>query len=108
MRTLGDGFFSDGGATEATGVPSSFTISPTTSASSVAAVGTNPFVSTTGLSSAAFNQPWVFEVSPAQTRWSVETRGRRTNAAAHRHTGIFSVRVDRANYARVSKSHSGA
>lgn len=42
------GLLSDG-VTEATGVPSSFTISPSTSASSVAGVGTNPFVSTTVL-----------------------------------------------------------
>ena len=46
------GLFSDG-ATEATGVPSAFTISPSTSASSVAGVGTNPFVSTTVLPAGA-------------------------------------------------------
>lgn len=48
MRTLD--LFADGAggaAGGATGVPSSLTISPSTSASNVAGVGTNPFVSTT-------------------------------------------------------------
>lgn len=55
------GLLSDG-ATDTTGVPSSFTISPSTSASTVAAVGTNPFVSTTVL---AYHRV----VAPQQVVW---------------------------------------